>query len=630
LRRAVSELLTLAGRADFKTDALLHSRALAEVRTLLDPFLENGGHADFIVASPAMRIVATKNNALIGALLGGYQRAFAEKVLTGQASVSRPFRSAALLPDARGELRTGLPLMFSAAAIKDEEGKPLAVLALYIAPEKDFTKLLQMARYGYSGETYAFSETGLLLSQSRFDDDLKRLGILPDQPDARSILSVEARDPGVDMTTGARPIGSRAEMPLTLLVETAVASKGSGVVMEPFGNYRGVPSVGAYHWLPEYGFGVATEVDVADAFRPLFVLRRAIWALLGLLLLSTLGILAFAVVAARQQRRVERAEMVVRQLGQYTLGQKIGSGGMGSVYRARHAFLRRPTAVKLINANLVSEDSLARFEREVQQTSQLCHPNTIAVYDYGRTTDGVFYYAMEYLDGVTLEALGHDWGPQPEGRIVPILRQVCASLAEAHGIGLIHRDIKPANIMLTYRAGQPDFVKVLDFGLVKPPNTDEAARLTGAHALLGTPHYMSPEAVRDAESVTAQSDIYAIGAVAYYLLTGTQVFTGKSVVDICMKHVEAPPEPPSRRLGRPVSPGLEELVLRCLAKNPADRPPGARALADELGLLNIDGVWAQAEAEEWWAAVKSASPEADEDIAGLPTAAPPRSQKTQA
>jgi hypothetical protein len=614
VRAAAGEFLAIADRPDAPAKALLQSPAQAAIRAQMEPFLKNFGYQDFLVISPAMRILASKHDALIQERLEGDKLSFAKKVLTGPASMSRPFRSSSLLPDAHGKPQTGLPSMFAGGAITDDKGKPIAVLALRIAPEQQFTKILQTARFGYSGETYAFSETGLLLSESRFDDDLKRLGLLPDLPDARSILTVEARDPGVDMMAGRRPAKSRAELPLTKLVATAVASGGSGVVIEPYGDYRGSPSIGAYQWLPEYGFGVATEVDVADAFKPLYVLRRAIWALLGLLLVSAVGILAFTFVAARQQRRAEKAEKAIRQLGQYTLEKKIGSGGMGSVYRARHAFLRRPTAVKMLNTGNVTTDSLARFEREVQMTSQLCHPNTIAVYDYGRTPDGVFYYAMEYLDGVSLEDLVKAFGPLPEGRVVSILRQICGSLAEAHAVGLIHRDIKPANVILTARAGLADFVKVLDFGLVKAADADEAAKLTAANVSVGTPHYISPEAVENPESVTAQSDVYAIGAVGYYLLTGTQVFTGKTIMEICMKHVRTAPEPPSQRLGREVSAGLEGLILRCLAKEPADRPAGTRALADELERLEVAGTWTRIDAEEWWAAFKETTGEEAEKV----------------
>jgi hypothetical protein len=602
LRSAARELVAAGDRPGASAATLQQSPVLAEVRGHLKPFLEDFGYVDFLIVSPSLRVVASEKDALVGlGVTDEYLQGFAHKVLTGPAAVSRPYRTKALLPDSRGELRPGQPSMVAASAIPDEKGQPIAVLALRIRPEVQFTKILQTARFAESGETYAFSETGLLLSQSRFDDDLKRLGLLPDLPDAQSILTVEVRDPQVNMMTGQRPPKSRAEQPLTKLAAKAVAGQ-SGVEMDAYGDYRGVPSVGAYQWLPEFGFGVATEVDVVDVFQPLYVLRNAFWCLTGLLLASAGGMLLCMVVVARQQRRVDKAEQAAYQLGQYTLETKIGSGGMGSVYRARHAFLRRPTAVKLLEPGNVTPESLGRFEREVQLTSKLCHPNTIAIYDYGHTPEGIFYYAMEYLEGVNLEDLVRKWGALPEARIVPILRQICGSLAEAHAIGLIHRDIKPANIFLTARAGLTDFVKVLDFGLVKAADADESARLTQANVTLGTPYYISPEAVENPETVTPLSDVYAIGAVAYYLLTGSQVFTGNSVMDVCLKHVRTMPEPPSARLGRPVSAGLEALILRCLAKKPGDRPPGTRALADELDLVETAGSWTRVEAEAWWAA----------------------------
>ena len=191
------------------------------------------------------------------------------------------------------------------------------------------------------------------------------------------------------------------------------------------------------------------------------------------------------------QKEVERAA----RLGQYTLEDKIGEGGMGAVYRARHAFLRRPTAVKLIRSGLATPAMLARFEREVQLTSQLTHPNTIAIYDYGRTPEGIFYYAMEYLPGLPLDRVILDDGPQPEARVVHLVSQICASLAEAHRIGLVHRDVKPANVMLCERGGVYDVVKVLDFGLVKELGAEDDAAVTAMGHIVGTPHYMSPEGV---------------------------------------------------------------------------------------------------------------------------------------
>ncbi len=602
LQRPVEQLLAQPDRLDRL--ALVQSRPLAEIRTILEPFLANYGFVDFcVLAPPSMRIVASKQEDLIGRSLEGYPLSFARDVLTGPARVSRPFRSTIPLPNARGELQADQPTMFVAAAIGDMKGQPIAVLGLRMPPGGEFTRILQAARFGDSGETYAFDKNGLLLSQSRFEDDLKHLGLLADLPDSHSILTVEACDPQVNMMEGKRPSRKRSDQPLTRLVQKAIEERG-GVVMEAYGDYRGVPSVGACQWLPQYGFGIATEVDVADAFRPLYVLRRAIWGLLGLLVLCAGAILGFLIVVARQRRRVEKAEQTIRQLGQYTLEEKIGSGGMGSVYRARHAFLRRPTAVKMLNADQVSDKALARFEREVQLTSQLNHPNTIAVYDYGRTPDGVFYYAMEYLEGISLEDLVRQYGPLPEGRVVDILKQICSSLSEAHGIGLIHRDIKPANIVLTRRAGMPDFVKVLDFGLVKVLDAGEQAKLTQANMTVGTPYYMSPEAIQRPDTITALSDIYAIGAVGYFLLTGGPVFTGKTILEICKKHTKTLPEPPSKRLGQAVSPGLEALLLQCLAKDPSQRPPSTQALMEELAGCEVAPGWSRVEAEAWWSAFR--------------------------
>ena len=491
------------------------------------------------------------------------------------------------------------PTIVAAAVIPDSQGHAQAVLSFRIRPEAEFTEILQVARSGQSGETFAFDDKGMLLSQSRFDDDLKQVGLLADLPDSHSVLTLELRDPGVNMTDGERPSLKRADQPLAKMV-TAAASKTDGVDVAGFRDYRGVPSVGAWSWLPEFEFGVATKVDAAEAFRPLYVLRNVFWGLMGLLVLSAAGLFAFMVYAARQQHLAQKASLEARRLGQYTLEEKIGAGGMGSVYRARHAMLRRPTAVKLLDPEKMSPNSIARFEREVQLTSQLNHPNTITVYDYGRTSEGVFYYAMEYLEGITFHDLLYESGPLPEGRVVHLLRQLCGSLAEAHASGLIHRDVKPANLMLTCRGGVYDLVKVLDFGLVKAFGGEQDDRLTASHSLTGTPSYMSPEAISHPDTIDVRTDIYAVGAVGYFLLTGTPVFTADGLVDLCRKHIQEQPEPPSKRLGRLVSAAFEQVLLGCLAKKREDRPASAAVLLEALDKLEPDPPWTRAMAKAWW------------------------------
>ena len=296
-----------------------------------------------------------------------------------------------------------------------------------------------------------------------------------------------------------------------------------------------------------------------------------------------------------------------RRLGNYTLLEEIGEGGMGIVYRARHALLRRPTAVKLLPPDKLGEESIARFEREVQLTALLSHPNTVRIFDYGRTADRVFYYAMELLEGASLDRVIATSGPMPAGRVIHVLDQIAGALAEAHGIGLIHRDIKPVNVMLTRLGGVPDLVKVLDFGLVKHVEGAAGAlpAVTHAGSMAGTPQYMAPEAITSPDKVDARTDLYALGAVGYFLLAGGEVFKGKSVVEICSHHLHTEPLPPSQRVDRPpsappVPADLEALVLRCLAKSPAGRPASAEELRTALAACADAGSWTAADARAWW------------------------------
>jgi len=299
------------------------------------------------------------------------------------------------------------------------------------------------------------------------------------------------------------------------------------------------------------------------------------------------------------------------QLGQYVLDQKIGEGGMGVVYRASHALLRRPAAIKLLEN--VAEHSVVRFEREVQITARLTHPNTVAVFDYGRTPDGTFYYAMELLEGVTLEDLVTEHGPQPAPRVMHILLQACGALEEAHAAGLVHRDIKPANIMLTERGLLPDVVKVLDFGLVKEVDASANPSKTAVNSIMGTPHYMAPEAITDPDKIDARADLYALGATAYYLLTGERVFEGSNLIEVCSRHLHEAPVRPSKKKAD-VPPALEEIVLACLAKKKEERPADAGKLLAMLEAARREiGEWSRDEARDWWSKhskkQKAASPQ---------------------
>jgi serine/threonine-protein kinase len=330
---------------------------------------------------------------------------------------------------------------------------------------------------------------------------------------------------------------------------------------------------------------------------PLAVVNIATWSALTISI-ATLGSQVIFGLRSEAAR--------VRRLGQYSLEEKIGEGGMGVVYRASHAMLRRPTAIKLLPPDRAGDANLVRFEREVQLTAQLSHPNTIAIYDYGRTPDGVFYYAMEFLDGLNLEELVRREGPVPAGRVVAILSQVCGALAEAHGRGLVHRDIKPANIILTERGGEPDVAKVLDFGLVKPLASNSAAMtMSASNVLTGTPLYMPPEAMNAPDTADPRSDLYAVGAVGYFLLTGHPPFEGATVFEVIGHHLHTTPVPPSMRTTNAVPPDLEAVILRCLRKNREDRLPDARALRQALEHCTTPAAWTHDDATEWWRAFRT-------------------------
>lgn len=551
----------------------------------------------YFVTDRKQKILASSEPELVGRTVAEYEN-FLTRTFEGTTVFSTPMPSIVLMKDERGRMRTGQPTMFVAAPVRDAGFQVVGALAMQIKPEREFTRILQLGRIGASGETYAFDKRGLLVSNSRFDEDLMLLGLLPDEEGAKSILSLTLRNPGGNMMEGYRPKVRRAELPLTKMAAKATAGE-AGVDVDGYPDYRGVPVVGAWTWLPKYQIGVTTEVDYDEAFRPLTIVQWMFFGIYTLLGVSSAVIFGGTLIVARLRREAQKAAIEAKKLGQYVLDRKLGAGGMGVVYKGHHAMLRRPTAIKMLNVDLVNDESIQRFEREVQITCQLNHPNTVAVYDYGRTPEGVFYYAMEYLDGIDLQVLVERYGPQSEARVIHILTQVCGSLFEAHSQGLVHRDIKPANIMLNRRGTEPDLVKVLDFGLVKALDEKKQSGMTSS-GLTGTPLYMSPEAIQSPNAIDTRSDIYAVGAVGYFLLTGQPVFSSSSLVELCRQHVSQNPDPPSHRLGRAVSPTLENALLACLEKNRAKRPQTARDLAVMLSKTPTAKTWSLDEADAWW------------------------------
>lgn len=493
-----------------------------------------------------------------------------------------------------------LTLMQVAVPIRDDTGQIQGAFALVIDPEREFTRILSVARSGQSGETYALDQRGLLISRSRFDDQLRRLGLIDDHPESSSALNLRLSDPGpVREETITRDDPDQPVRPITHLASRAIAG-GAGVDVTPSRDYRGLPVVGAWRWLPQHGFGVVTQMNATEAYQPLRVLNFLFLILFLLLLLCSTGMLLVSRANLAWRRRLNEAELRLRQLGQYTLQEKIGEGAMGVVYRARHGLLRRDTAVKLLLPDRADPESIQRFEREVRLSCQLTHPNTIQVFDYGRTPDGIFYYAMEYLRGLNLHDLVARYGPQPEARVLHILVQICDSLSEAHSLGLVHRDIKPANVFLCHRGGIPDCVKVLDFGLVREFRSATDLGPSTPSAIEGTPSFIPPEAIHNQARIDPRSDLYSVGALGYYLVCGQPVFEADEVAELYRKHLHELPVPPGHRSQNPVSKAFEGVLLACLAKRPEDRPGSAETLRARLMALPRAGEWDARKGAMWW------------------------------
>jgi serine/threonine-protein kinase len=335
----------------------------------------------------------------------------------------------------------------------------------------------------------------------------------------------------------------------------------------------------------------ALESEAVRARLPLLLSTTA----MGLLLAASLAVYGSFKISTLSQEAFD-----ARRVGPYQLRRKLGAGGMGEVYLAEHRLLKRPCAIKFIRPELAADPSaLRRFEREAHAAARLRHPNTVAVFDFGRTESGAFYYVMEHLSGLSLDELAKRHGPLPPERVVHFLRQLCGALGEAHGVGLVHRDIKPSNVFVSTQGGRHDVAKLLDFGLVRTSaEGPDASRLTTVGTVMGTPAFLSPEQARGAEQLDARSDLYSLGAVAYFLLTGRPPFPRPTVAETLVAHLHEPPPPLTGASDAP--PGLQAAVLRCLAKDPDERFPDAGSLDAELAAHPCAAPWTEGRAAEWW------------------------------
>lgn len=465
----------------------------------------------------------------------------------------------------------GKPRLGMLVPVRNEAGDINAVLLVYEnGGDEELGRFIRLADSFQSdarGGTFIFNRDGLLLFDSPYDAQLRQLGLIPDEEGSFSAKRLELRDPGVDLTRGKVPPEPFAARPLTKMVRMARSGQ-AGVDVSGYRDVRGVMVAGAWQWLEEYQIGLGIEVDL-NALQPsLWLAQLQFWAMIGLLALS-LAMIAYSFFAIRKLRAQASTE---GKIGPYALEQMVGEGGVGRVFRAKHELLKRPTAIKLLRPELVDLTTSARFQREAQLAAKLEHHNTVKVFDFGVSREGLLYLVMEWIDGETLDHLVLREGPMEPSRAAKILKQIAASLREAHSLGLIHRDLKPQNVMLTDQAGERDVVKVLDFGLARDITSLSTTAKTALGTIAGTPRYMAPERWQPMQPVNPAVDIFAFGCIAYWLLTAKEAVQGETLQEICEYVMSSEPKRPQAESPHAIPPWLDDLTVQCLARSPDHRP----------------------------------------------------------
>lgn len=527
------------------------------------------GVTGLLLVDPGGTIRAASDPTRIGRHVSSDFLLHLSRVLEGGASFIRPSRHGTV-DGSPSSLRTWV-----AAPVRNGSGRILGAIALGSPTATGFAPIFEAARPGDTGEALVFDAEGWLLAPSRHAAEMERRGLVP-----------RMSPPGAD--------GDR----LTALASAAVATReggGEGLLLDAYTGHLGHEVIGAWRWLPEHDIGMAVEIVASEAYAPLAYLQGGF-----ALILALLAVVWFALFARPEMVGRLLPQWGIRTLGPYRLHRQIGEGAVSNVYLATHRLLKRPAAVKVLKHQAGSDEWIARFRREVQLSSQLRQPNTIAIHDFGIGPQGDFWYAMEYLEGLSLGDLVERCGPVTPPRTSHILRQVCASLQEAHSRGLVHRDIKPQNIMLCQLHGARDMVKVLDFGLVKQIGGDETRDLTAHMRILGTPLYMSPERIRNPADADGRADIYALGAVGFFLLTGKRLFETETEHDLTYHVLHVRPRPVAECSPFAVPAELDALIGHCLEKDPAARPQNVADVAEVLDGLLARQPWRREHIEAWW------------------------------
>ncbi|WP_157491270.1 serine/threonine protein kinase [Flammeovirga sp. SJP92] len=478
--------------------------------------------------------------------------------------------------------------------VYNNENKIVGFVLTVTLAKKQFSNLFKATLYGQSSESYAVNKDGYIISESRFTKDLQKSGFLKHKS---SIYHLEDLNPEVNVMEGESPDLEKINWPLTATsMKFYEYLKGNskvnnGEIDHIYKDYRGVDVIGVWQWIDDLDFGIVNKEDASDALE---MIRKMDWVL---------GILYFIICVLcfllyHSNIRILRFNSKIKQLGQFTVVDKIGEGGFGVVYKAEHSLIKMPVAIKLLKKDFITDDNVKRFEREVMATSALKHPNTIKIYDYGTSNEGYFYYVMEYIDGVTLAKIIDRDQVFPINRAVYILLEVAYSLREAHHKNLVHRDIKPMNIILSKQGEAYDQVKLLDFGLVKElaPNTEH----TAFHKVGGTPLYMAPERLRDPNNSDSKVDIYSLGILGFYMLNGRlmieilsqKVLSGQESIEQNDIHKLVERED--------IPEDLYALLEKCIQFDPKKRIQSIDDLIFQLEKIAQKHQWTKHNAQDWW------------------------------
>lgn len=572
----------------------VHKRLVQRMQPILS-IMESPGFS--ILDASGYRIASNVYSAVGGQINEVGFKEIIPSMQSGKPKFTKPYYHKDFMTD-KENYAFDIPTTWIDCGLKPD-GKTTASLGIAFYAERTWNKIFQIHRIGKNGHTFAFDDKGLLVSSILDTDELIDFGALKNGENP--MLKLRLQKPKSNETGRTMKKDEISQQELILPVKKAILAKEIApnsihTIVDPYITFNGKKSIGAYVWLPKYDVGIITELPSSETLEPVHYLNLILIILIGLLI----GFVLYSFISSYNINKLHKEIGETSKLGQYTLIKRIGEGGMGEVYLAKHAFLSRPNAIKLLKKELTNKrDTVKRFEREVQLASELTNPHTIQIHDFGYTEGDRFYYAMEYLEGVTLADLITIEGPLPINRVIYLLRQICYSLQETHNHGLVHRDIKPMNIMICKLGGMYDFVKVLDFGLVKDIEKGEDLELTQEAVIQGTPVYMAPERFLRPQLNDPKSDIYSIGMVAYFLTTGRKVFDHIDRTSLLNEILNTQPKEMNEFTNENLPKEFTNLVMGCLEKDMENRPKSIRDILDVIDSIELED-WDQSNAKNWW------------------------------